>query len=100
MKARALHPEADAEYEAAVRYYAAIRPELGGRFFDEIERLMAEARTKPKVFRFIRPPARRVLSGDFPYGVVYVDQPDRILILAVMHLHRAPGYWRHRIPHP
>lgn len=100
MKAHALHPEADAEYEAAVRHYASITPQLGNRFFDEIERLIAEACAMPRVFRFIRRPARRVLSGEFPYGIVYVDQPDRILILAVMHLHRAPGYWRHRLPHP
>lgn len=98
MKPHSLHPEADAEYEAAVRHYASIMPELGGRFFDEIERLIAEARTKPTVFRFIHPPARRVLANDFPFGLIYVDQPDRVWILAVMHLHRAPGYWQHRLP--
>lgn len=98
MKPFAFHPEADAEFIAALERYASITPELGGRFYDEIYRLVAEACTMPKVFRFIHPPARRVLSSDFPFGLIYVDQPDRIWVLAVMHLHRAPGYWRHRLP--
>ena len=37
MKPHAFHPEADAEYAEAAQYYAAMRPELGGRFHDEIE---------------------------------------------------------------
>ncbi len=34
MKPHALHPEADQEYAEAAQHYAAISPELGGRFFD------------------------------------------------------------------
>lgn len=98
MKPFAFHPEADAEFIASLEHYAGITAELGDRFYAEIHRLVGEARTMPTVFRFIHPPARRVLANDFPFGLIYVDQPDRIWILAVMHLHRAPGYWRHRLP--
>ena len=34
-----LHPEADEEFAAAVRYYSEISPELGLRFLREMERL-------------------------------------------------------------
>ena len=34
------NPETDAEFAEAVRYYAAIEPQLGVRFYREIERLI------------------------------------------------------------
>ena len=40
---------------------------------------------------------RRVLVPKFPYGLLYRVEPDRIYIIAVMHLHRRPGYWRSRL---
>ncbi|MFH0813669.1 MAG: type II toxin-antitoxin system RelE/ParE family toxin, partial [Pseudomonadota bacterium] len=30
--------------------------------------------------------------------VLYTIEPDYILIIAVMHCHREPGYWKTRIP--
>lgn len=41
MKPHRFHPEADEEYAAAATHYANITPQLGGRFYDEIERLIA-----------------------------------------------------------
>ena len=43
------------------------------------------------------PPARRHFTDRFPYGVIYLVEPDHIRIVAVMHLHREPGYWRKRV---
>jgi len=37
-----LHPEADEEFAGAVRYYSEISPELGVRFYREVERLFQE----------------------------------------------------------
>lgn len=96
MKPHALHPEAEAEYAAAAKYYFKIQPELGGRFYDEMERLIHDVRRDPKRFRRFDPPAQRHFSNVFPYAVIYVEQSDRIWILAVMHLKRHPGYWEQR----
>lgn len=93
----ALHPEADAEFLEAVRHYAAISPELGGRFYDEIAGLLQGICAHPNRHRLYDPPVRRVLGRVFPYGVLYVAQPDRIWIVAVMHLKRRPGYWKRRL---
>ncbi len=97
MKSHVFHPEADAEYAEAALYYAERGENLGGRFYDEIERVIAEIKTAPDRFRAYDPPARRNLARDFPYAVVYLDEPDRIWILAVVHLRREPGYWRKRL---
>lgn len=91
MKPHSFHPEAEEEYAEAARYYAAIQPELGGRFYDEIERLINDIRRESGRFRLFEPPARRHLGNTFPYVVIYLDQPDRVWIVAVMHCKRRPG---------
>ena len=90
-------PEADAEFAEAVRYYAEIDPELGVRFYREMEQLIREVCVSPERFFMFNPPARRHLSVVFPYAVVYVARPDDVWIVAVMHLKRKPGYWRNRL---
>ena len=34
----------------------------------------------------------------FPYAVVYLELVDEIVVVAIAHSHRKPGYWRGRIP--
>jgi len=34
----------------------------------------------------------------FPYGVYYLAEPDRIVVLAVYHSSRDPRGWQRRIP--
>jgi plasmid stabilization system protein ParE len=67
------------------------------RFFDEIERLILEIRRQPERFRQFDPPARRHFPDVFPYSVIYLEEPNRIWIVAVMHLKRRPSYWRERV---
>ncbi len=97
MKANAFHPEAGEEYARAAEYYTRINPELGAQFHDEIERLILDLRRLPERFRMFDPPVRRHFSELFPYAVLYVDQPDRVIIIAIMHMKRRPGYWRKRL---
>ena len=41
--------------------------------------------------------ARRYRLTRFPLGIVYVNPDDDIIVFAVMHLRRRPGYWRERL---
>ncbi len=94
---RVIHEEANREFREALDYYSEISPELGVRFYREMERLMLEVCEHPLVFRQFDPPTRRHFTDRFPYGVIYLVQPDHIWIVAVIHLHREPGYWRNRL---
>ena len=96
MKPHVFHPAADEEYDHAVQYYASAAPELGARFYDEIERLIREIRQQPDRFVRFHPPFRRAIARRFPYSVIYLDEPDRIWILAIMHAKRHPDYWHQR----
>lgn len=97
MKPHVFHPEADAEYAAAAGYYAECAADLGGRFYDEIERVIGEIVNAPHRFRLYDPPARRHLARDFPYAIIYLDEPERVWIVAIMPLRRDPDYWKHRL---
>jgi len=63
VKPHAFHPEVDAEYADAAGYYASVSPGLGGRFYDEIERLIAELCAAPRRYREFDPPGSPT-SGD------------------------------------
>jgi toxin ParE1/3/4 len=91
------HREADAEFTAALRYYTEASAAIGARFYDEVERAVNDARKHPRRFREIDPPVRRCLLRVFPHAVLYIDEPDRIWVIAVCPLRREPRYWRQRL---
>jgi toxin ParE1/3/4 len=62
-----------------------------------MERLIADIRKQPELFPAFDPPARRHFSTVFPYALIYFNQADRILILAMMHMKQRPGYWKRRL---
>jgi len=35
--------------------------------------------------------------SEYPYSLVYLEQGDRVWIVAVMHAKRQPDYWKTRI---
>ena len=84
-----IHPAAAEELASAVSYYAEVEPDLGVRFYMEIERLIQQVCNDPKRFRAFDPPARRHFSQSFPYAVVYLLEPDAVVVTAVMHLETA-----------
>lgn len=90
------HPEALNEYAQAVQYYAQQRTELGQAFIDAIEDAVYRIRENPPRYIAIEGDVRRCMVRRFPYGVLYTIEPDYILILAVMHCSREPGYWQNR----
>ena len=86
------------ELREAVRWYEARRAGLGAELFDAV----AETIELIKDHHEIGEPTsadgktRRALVLRFPYQVVYRLRPDEIVIVAVAHLKRRPGYWKTR----
>ena len=92
------HPEALAEFEAAVVHYEQEHPGLGARFVASIESALDRIEDAPARWPELTPGIRRHLARVFPYAILYAEIDDSITILAVMHCHRRPGHWRHRAP--
>jgi plasmid stabilization system protein ParE len=91
---------AETDFAEALDYYRAESEALATRLYDEILRLLAEISASPHLFRMVAPPVRRHFSETFPYAVLYVDKPDHVLVVAVAHLKRRPGYWSQRLSEP
>lgn len=94
------HPEALEEFEQAARYYASVQVELANRFVSSVEMAIGNLTERPLAFAVMEQDIRRCLTRVFPYAVLFTVEPAYILIVAVMHCHQKPGYWRHRVtPH-
>jgi plasmid stabilization system protein ParE len=93
------HPEARMEYREAAVFYETSQPGFGALFTLEIEATIERILESPKRWPVIEQDVRRCLSHTFPYGILYtIEANESVLILAVMHLRRRPGYWRRRLP--
>lgn len=91
------HPQALTEYSEAVQYYADRRLELAQAFINAVEEAIYRIRESPTRWQAIDEDIRRCLTRKFPYGILYTIEQDYILILAIMHCSREPGYWKERV---
>lgn len=90
------HPEAEAELLSAARYYEDHAENLGLDLLVAVQRSYQRLAEFPASGHPFGQRLRRVLVPGFPYGLIYRPDPERIVIIAVAHLHRRPGYWRSR----
>lgn len=90
-------PAAEEELGAAAAWYEAQRHGLGAEFLGEFEEATERLQTYPTAWRRIARDFRSCPLRRFPYSIIYAtESPEMILIVAVMHLHRKPGYWKER----
>ena len=90
------HPEAERELREAVTFYEEIESGLGYDLSVEVYSAVQRAVSYPKAWPLFEGDIRRALVRRFPYGVLYSEEEDVLLIIAVMNLHREPGYWKGR----
>jgi toxin ParE1/3/4 len=93
---RFLQP-AEQEMLDAAHYYEKQAPGLGNDFLQKIDSATRDIAENPELWPVIRPGIRRRLIHRFPYGLLYRVDPNEIVVVAVMHLHRHPAYWTRRI---
>ena len=98
-------PEARAEYHAAIRYYATEAEQAGvaARFVAAIESALVAICAVPEMWRVVEPPdLRRYVLQRFPFVLYYQyrSAEDVVVVYAVMHTSRQPGYWHKRLSSP
>ena len=96
MIAYRFHPAAQVELEEAAAFYESRLAGLGKFFAAEIERTISIVRQFPESGSALAGGQRRAIVARFPYSIVYREQGDAIVIVAVAHQRRRPGYWRGR----
>jgi plasmid stabilization system protein ParE len=88
---------AQAELDDAINYYNRERTGLGDEFLVEALRALERTADFPHAWHPFSRRTRRCLIRRFPYGVIYQVIGNDILVIAITHLHRKPGYWKHRL---
>ncbi len=96
MKIRFLSP-ANIEMDEAVRYYDYQMPGLGLRFFQQVDAAVERIKLMPEAWTRIGIRTRRCLVKGFPYALLYMAEPDEIIVTAVAHLHRDPEFYKDRV---
>jgi plasmid stabilization system protein ParE len=82
----------------AEQRYENIEKGLGASFYGEIKASILEISRHP--FRFPRcdqSVRRCVINKRFPYAIFFEPRSDEIVIAAIMHTSRRPGYWQKRV---
>lgn len=91
-----LHEAADAEALEAYEWYAQRDSMAAEGFRSELRDAMDRIAEKPELAPPFEGDVRRSLLNGYPYGVLYEVGPDAVMVIAIMHLRREPGYWRSR----
>jgi plasmid stabilization system protein ParE len=65
---------------------------------DELDAAIARIAAAPQMWSPHLHGTRTCPLRRFPYHVVYVEEATAVLVVAVAHNRRRPGYWRRRLP--
>jgi plasmid stabilization system protein ParE len=75
-------------------YYRRISPDLAKQFQHALEIAVKSAAKQPLAMQVIENEIRRWPLNTFPHEVLYRNQDDFILVLAVFHPKQAPERWQ------
>jgi plasmid stabilization system protein ParE len=92
-----MHPEARLEFREAIAYYEGCREGLGLEFSREVFAAISRIAETPLIWTKLSVNSRRSLTRRFPYSIIYQATDHDILIVAVAHQSRKPGYWKKRL---
>ena len=85
------------EFDEAVTFYLGRSDRAATDFVDAFERTKSSLSRFPFSGSRIRPDCRRTLVHNFPYQLIYRIRDGEIVVYAVAHQKRRPGYWRKRL---
>jgi plasmid stabilization system protein ParE len=91
------HRLADKEYDGAFKYYAERSPGAALRFKEAVDAAVRRIELGPDLLPRYSGPFRWVRVQRFSYILVFRRRgTEEIVIVAVAHTSRRPGYWRRR----
>jgi len=91
-----LDPAAEAEAREAYRYYLDADESVATRFQSSLDEALERISRSPGVWPAYFNGTQRLLLRRFPFAVIYRVGAERILVVAISHQKRHPGYWRRR----
>jgi toxin ParE1/3/4 len=91
-----IRPEAEAELAEAFDWYEEQLRGLGSEFLISVDATVHAIVRNPLQFPKIHRDVRRALLHRFPYGVFFLVDDSRIIVIAFFHAKRNPKRWQVR----
>jgi len=89
-------PGARRDFDESFDWYAERSAEAALRFATAVDAALAAVAEKPERFAAVDELHRECPVKRFPFRVVYRITENAVLVVAVAHAKRRPGYWRDR----
>ena len=90
------HSEAETEFIESAAHYESEAPGLGRRFGRAVKQVLEIIAENPEIGSLLDGELRSFVVAGFPYSIIYACYEDSLIVLAVAHGKRKPGYWRSR----
>lgn len=90
-------PQAIREAHHAYHWYDRQSDTAADRFWEELRRARQQITEQPESWTPYFHGTRVFPLRKFPYGLVYVVRPNRVVGIAVCDFRRRPGYWQNRL---
>jgi plasmid stabilization system protein ParE len=95
-----LHPEARAELREAREWYYERSPLSATAFAHAIDKSVSRIVDAPTQYPLAEHGTRQLVLQRFPFNIFYLHWESEIVIVAVAHQKRRPGYWSARVAGP
>jgi len=90
------HEDAARELRAEVQWLDEQSSGLGNRFLESVRVALGTIEDFPDLGAPRKHGCRHLLLAKFPFDLVYTVEANSIVVLALAHHRRRPGYWRAR----
>ncbi|MGH2574722.1 MAG: type II toxin-antitoxin system RelE/ParE family toxin [Ignavibacteria bacterium] len=91
-----VRPDAESDIEEAYEWYEERSKGLGEEFINEVDDCLLRIQTNPNIYSKVYKKTHRGLLKKFPYGIFYIIQRNKVVILGCFHFKRSPKHWKSR----
>jgi plasmid stabilization system protein ParE len=91
------HADARAELRAARKWYYERSPLSAFAFAQTVQTAISRIKDAPNTFPLAGHGTRKFVLQRFPFNIFYLTREGELVIVAVAHQKRRPGYWSSRV---
>jgi len=81
----------------AYQYYEDKAEGLGMEFLRAVDACFSAMERHPRMYQVVHKEVRRALLRRFPYGIFYLIEDTKLVVIACFHANRNPKHWQRRI---
>lgn len=81
------------DLDAAIDWYEEQRAGLGGEFQTSVQSTFEAIKRHPELFASVYREVRRAIVSRFPFAVFYLVEPNRVVVLRLLHTARNSQIW-------